>query len=359
MASSLARSRPPHGQEPAINGIGILGTGSYLPAETVPNRVVAEWAGVTEEWILRKTGIRERRYAARHEATSDLAAQAAEAALRAAGVSAADLSWVVLATSTPDHPQPATACLVQDRIGAVSAAAFDINSVCSGFVFALVAAARLLAEPDGGAPGHALVIGADVYSRIIDRTDRRTAVLFGDGAGAAVLGPVRADRGMLGSHLVSRGAQHGLIHVEAGGSRLPASEKTVVSGQHHFRMDGRAVRDLVARELPESVRELLARSGITPDQVDHFIPHQANGVLLGEILPTLGLRRARVHLHVADHGNTSAGSIPLALDTAHRSGALGDGDLVVLSGFGGGMSIGSVALRWDASAAASSGKDTA
>jgi len=325
----------------------------------VSNRVVAERAGVTEEWILRKTGIRERRYAAESEATSDLAVEAARAALDAAGITADELAWVVVATSTPDHPQPATACLVQDRIGAGRAAAFDINSVCSGFVFALVTAARLLADPDGAVRGYGLVIGADVYSRIVDRADRRTAVLFGDGAGAVVLGPVPEGAGLLGSHLASHGDRRELIHVEAGGSRLPASEKTVALGQHHFRMDGRAVRDFVAAELPSSVGALLASSGLRPEQVDHFVPHQANGVLLADILPTVGLTRARTHLYVAEHGNTSAGSIPLALDTACRSGAFADGDLLVLSGFGGGMSIGSVALRWGSGTARTSGKDAA
>ncbi|MGO4461371.1 3-oxoacyl-ACP synthase III family protein [Streptomyces sp. M-16] len=339
--------------------IGILGTGSYLPADTVSNRLVAQRAGVTEDWIWRKTGIRERRYAAESEATSDLAVEAARAALDAAGISAADLSCIVVATSTPDSPQPATACLVQHRIGAVNAAAFDLNSVCSGFVFALVTAARLLPEQDGSVRGHALVIGADVYSRIIDREDRRTAVLFGDGAGAVVLGQVRSGYGVLGSHLASRGDQAELIHVEAGGSRLPASEKTVAGGLHHFRMNGRGVRDFVAAELPRAVGEVLDRHGLEPSEVDHFVPHQANGVMLGETVPRLGLPRARTHLTVAEHGNTSAASIPLALDEAHRSGAFRDRDVLLLAGFGGGMSLGTVLVRWDEEAAPAPRKDSA
>ncbi|MER5640763.1 beta-ketoacyl-ACP synthase III [Kitasatospora sp. NPDC002227] len=331
--------------------VGILATGSYLPADRVSNQVVAERAGVTEEWILRKTGIRERRYAAESEATSDLAVEAARAALARAGIGPEQVSLIVVATSTPDQPQPATACLVQHRLGAVNAAAFDLNAVCSGFVFALATAARLLPEADGTVRGHALVIGADTYSRIIDRADRRTAVLFGDGAGAVVLGPVRPGHGLLGTRLTSRGDRADLIRVEAGGSRLPASEKTVAEGQHWFRMEGRAVRDFVAAELPGAVREILDRHGVSAGEVDHFVPHQANGVLLGEILPSLGLELAQIHLEVAEHGNTSAASIPLALDAAHRSGALRDRDLVLLAGFGGGMTLGTALLRWDARAA--------
>jgi acetoacetyl-CoA synthase len=323
--------------------VGILGTGSYLPAQAVPNSVVAARAGCTEEWILRKTGVRSRHYAADHEAASDLATDAARQALTASGIAADELSWIVLATSTPDHPQPPTACLVQDRLGATKAAAFDINAVCAGFIFALVTAHSLLS----GTSDYALVIGTDVYSRIIDPADRRTSVLFGDGAGAAVLGPVRSGHGVLGARLSTLGQHHDMIYVEAGGSRSPASEKTLAEGLHSFRMDGRAVREFVAAELPRAIRQLLAAHEVGPDLIDHFIPHQANGVLLAEIFPALGMERAQMRLTVADHGNTSAASIPLALDDAWRAGALKDGDLIVLAGFGGGMSLGSALVRWD------------
>jgi acetoacetyl-CoA synthase len=342
-----AHVRRPADASPAP-GVGILGVGSYLPTEVVSNRVVAERAGVTEEWIARKTGIRARRYAAEDEATSDLAVRAAEAALAAADIGAGRLGWVVVATSTPDQPQPPTACLVQDRIGAVRAAAFDINAVCAGFVYALVTAARLLAGDDrAGAPPYALVVGADVYSRIIDRGERRTAVLFGDGAGAVVLGPVRPWHGIVGAELASRGDGHELIRVRAGGSRRPASKETLAEGLHYFEMDGRGVREFVLAELPVVVRRLLSAYGVNPAEVDHFVPHQANGVLLGEVFPALGLSRARMHLTVAEQGNTSAASIPLALDAAWRGGVLNDGDLLVLAGFGGGMAMGAALVRWD------------
>ncbi|MFC0541737.1 3-oxoacyl-ACP synthase III family protein [Kutzneria chonburiensis] len=330
----------------AQTAIGILGTGSYLPAETVSNQVVAERAGVTAEWIQTKTDIRSRRYAAEHEATSDLAAAAARAALAAAGIAAGQLKWIVVATSTPDHPQPATACLVQAQIGAHAAAAFDINSVCSGFVFALVTAARLVAAD--GADSYGLVIGADVYSRIIDPTDRRTAILFGDGAGAVVLGPVRPGHGLVGAHLRSDGELHDMVHVPAGGSREPASEKTVADRRHYFQMKGRAVSDYVLSELPKVVRTLLDAHDVAPAEVDHFIPHQANGVMLRKVLPGLGLPRAQVHLMVAEHGNTGAASVAVALDVANRQGAFRDGELLLLAGFGGGISFGAALVRWQA-----------
>ncbi|MFI2206597.1 3-oxoacyl-ACP synthase III family protein [Streptomyces sp. NPDC020192] len=332
------------------SGIGIRGTGSFLPVATVSNSVVAEQAGVTADWIVRKTRIRERRYAAEHEATSDLAVAAATAALADAAVEAADLGWIVVATSTPDHPQPPTASLVQHRLGATGAAAFDVNAVCSGFVHALVVVAALLAADATRVPRYGLVVGAEVYSRIIDPSDRRTAVLFGDGAGAVVLGPVRDGYGIVGSDLTGFGEHHDMIGVPAGGSRKPASEKTLASGEHWFRMRGRAVRDFVMAELPAGIGRLLAVCDTAPEAVDHFVPHQANGAMLEEVVPLLGLPRARTHLMVAEHANTGAASVPLALDAARRGGLLGDGDTLLLAGFGGGMSIGTALVRWDADA---------
>jgi 3-oxoacyl-(acyl-carrier-protein) synthase III len=335
----------------ALNGparLGIVGVGSHLPQNVVLNEVVARMAGTTPEWIVRKTGIRSRRYAAPDEATSDLASAAARNALAAAGIRANQISLIVLATSTPDHPQPPTACLVQHQIGARRAAAFDINAVCSGFVYSLVAAQRMLAGTPADDPGYALVIGADIYSRSIDRQDRRTAVLLGDGAGAVVLGPVRPGRGILASDLSSRGDLHHLIRVPAGGSRMPASEESLRSGLHFFHMEGHAVRDFVLTELPAAVRRLLQTHGTNASAVHHFIPHQANGALLEDAFPLLGLPSARMHSGtVAEFGNTGAASIPIALDTAWRENALQDADLLLLAGFGGGMSLGTALIRWD------------
>ncbi|MEU9210265.1 ketoacyl-ACP synthase III [Streptomyces sp. NPDC048415] len=332
--------------------IGIISTGSYLPATVVDNAEVGAEAGVSAEWIEHKTGIRQRRRAAPHEATSDLAARAAQQALEQAGLTPQEVAYVVVATSTPDHPQPATAAIVQGLIGATRAAAFDVNSVCSGFMFAMTAAERMLrAEPardDGkGAKGpYALVIGADIYSRILDRADRKTAILFGDGAGAVVLGPVPSRLGGMVTNLTTRGDQHRLISVPAGGSRRPASAATLEEGAHYFTMDGRGVRGFVHENLPGAIHELLATAAVGGREVRHFVPHQANGVMLAEVWPDLGLDAARMHLALAHYGNTGAASVPITLDLAHRRGLFTEGDVTVLSAFGGGMSVGSTLLRW-------------
>lgn len=328
----------------SVHPIGIIGTGAYLPGTVVDNEETARAAGVTAEWIERKTGIRQRRRAAPQEATSDLAAAAALRALDQAGITPERLSYLVVATATPDQPQPATAAIVQHLIGARGAAAFDVNAVCSGFVYALAVAEHLVgAAPEGG---HALVVGADVYSRIVDPADRRTAVLFGDGAGAVVVGPVPQGRGTVATSLLTMGDRHELIRVAAGGSRRPASAATLRDGSHHFAMDGRAVRAFVHDALPGAVHRLLGRAGVRPEQVDHFVPHQANGVMLQEVWPLLGLGSAALHLTVDRHGNTGAASIPVTLDLVHRRGLLAEGDLVALCGFGGGMSVGSALLSW-------------
>jgi 3-oxoacyl-[acyl-carrier-protein] synthase-3 len=329
--------------EPAV---GILGTGSCLPAQEIPNGEIAKVAGVTEEWILKKTGIRQRRWAAAHEATSDLATAAAAAALDAAGIGADQVGWVIVATSTPDLPQPATACLVQHQLGVANAGAFDLNGACAGFVTALSVAARLVGGAGNATPAHALVIGADIFSRIIDRRDPRTAVLFGDGAGAVVLGPVAPGRGVVAVDATSHGRHFDLIRVEAGGSRTPASQQSVADGLHYLKMNGRAVREFVVTELPAAIHGFLDVHRIDPGDIDHFVPHQANGVLLNELSARLKLPNARMHLGVGELGNTAAASIPVTLDRCRRFGCFADDDLLLLTGFGSGMSVGNVLLRW-------------
>jgi 3-oxoacyl-(acyl-carrier-protein) synthase III len=327
-------------------GVGILGTGSYLPAREVTNAELATMVpGADPEWVTRKTLIGARRFAAADEATSDLAAKAAGPALESAGIEAAEIDYLIVSTSTGDSPQPPTASLVQQLIGADRAAAFDINVVCAGFVFALATAERLVAARPGS---KALVIAADVYSRILDFGDRRTAVLFGDGAGAVVVGAVPDRYGVLDTELVTRGDAAGLIRVEAGGSRRPASAETVANGEHYFRMDGRGVRDFVADHVPPVLAELLDRAGFHAKDVDHFVPHQANGMMLKELVDQAGLDGARTHLTLDRYGNTGSASVPVALDEAARSGTMQPGDLVLLAGFGGGMSVGAAVLRWGA-----------
>ncbi|MEU6994432.1 ketoacyl-ACP synthase III [Streptomyces sp. NPDC046465] len=327
--------------------VGILATGSYVPKNEVGNEAIAARAGVTAEWIERKTQIRSRRFAAPHEATSDLAIRAGAEALARAGLSADRLDYIIVSTSTGDFPQPPTSYLVQDGLDARSAACFDVNVVCSGFVYALALAQSLVAvRPEA----IVLVIGADLYSRVLDFDDRRTAVLFADGAGAALVGSVPAPYGMIGVELASRGDAHGLIRVEAGGSRNPASARTVAEGGHFFRMEGREVRDFVAEHVPPVLTTLAERAGVTLDEVVHFVPHQANGVMLDELVARAGLERAHTHRTLGTHGNMGSASVPVALDEANRSGAVSPGDLVLLAGFGGGMSIGASLLIWGATA---------
>ncbi|MER6738898.1 3-oxoacyl-ACP synthase III family protein [Streptomyces puniciscabiei] len=329
----------------AAGRVGILGTGSFLPKRTVGNQEIAASTGVTPEWIERKTGIVERRYAEDDQAASDLAAEAGRRALENAGVRPTELTWIIVATSTPDQPQPPTAAVVQRLLGADRAAAFDVNAVCAGFVVALRAGVCMTRE-DGPPGGRTLVIGSDVYSRVVDPSDRRTAPLFGDGAGAVVLGPVAEAGGFLGGSVATDSRLLDLIGIEAGGSRQPPSSDTLARGGHYFRMRGREVRDYVTRELPRAVHSLLADLSVPPEEIRHFVPHQANGAMLQDIWGHLGLPHAHLHMPVAQHGNTGAASIPLALDHAHRSGRLETGDLVVLAGFGGGMTMGTSLISW-------------
>lgn len=330
-------------QAAAVQGaVGVLGTGSYVPAEIITNDAIGASAGVTDEWITRKTGIRQRRFAGAHEATSDLAIAAGRRALEAARLDPSAIGTIIVATSTADSPQPPTSCIVQDALGARNAAAFDLNAVCSGFIFAMAAGQRL--SGPGGA--NVLVIGADTYSRILDRDDRRTAVLFGDGAGAVILGPVRAGHGIIASKLMSFGDRRDLIRVPGGGSRHPASERTLAEGLHFFRMNGRGVRDFVSDVVPGAVGQFLAEAGVNPDDVAHVIPHQANGVMVGELAAKTGLDHAAWHSTVERYGNTSAASVPVTLDEAVSSGRVGPGELVLLVGFGGGMAAGLSLVRW-------------
>ena len=324
--------------------VGILGTGSYLPDREVTNLELARLVRDADpEWITRKTMIEARRFAAPDEAASDLAGKAAIPAMERAGITADQLDYLIVSTSTGDSPQPPTANVVQNLIGADKAACFDVNVVCAGFVFALSLARSLVALQPAA---KVLVVAADVYSRILDFGDRRTAVLFGDGAGAAVIGAVPEGYGILGTELVSRGAAHQLIRVEAGGSRLPASAETLASGAHYFRMDGRGVRTFVANHVPPVLAEMLERAGLHAKDVDHFVPHQANGVMLQELVDLAQLDGATTHLTLDRYGNVGSASVPVALDAAARSGQLLDGELVLMAGFGGGMSVGACLLRW-------------
>ncbi len=325
-----------------MNRIAVLGTGAYLPERVVSNTEVGAGAGVDDEWIVRKTAIHRRRWAAADQATSDLATRAGAAALAAAGIDAGDLSAIVVATSTPDHPQPPTAAFVQHNLSARQAAAFDLNAVCSGFVFALSAVEAAVERASGG---YGLVLGADIYSRILDPTDRRTVTLFGDGAGAVVLGPSEQG-GILRLALHTFGEYTSMIQVPAGGSRYPRDPSGDIAESPYFTMDGRGVREFVHDNVPLLVKQFLHDSGVAPDEIDHLIPHQGNGVMLAQLAEDLMLPNATLHTTVADYGNTGAAAIPVTLDQAARAGSLRPGDKVLLIGFGGGMAVGLTLLEW-------------
>jgi 3-oxoacyl-(acyl-carrier-protein) synthase III len=329
------------------HAIGILATGSYLPKEEVASAEVAKLVGVDPGWIERKTRIGARRYAAPGEATSDLASRAAASALEQGGIDPASIDYLIVATSTGDYPQPPTSCLVQNALGADRAGCFDINAVCSGFIYALALARGLVAQAPAA---RVLVVAADLYSRILDFSDRRTAVLFGDGAGAAVVGTLPDGYGILDVSLANHGDRHRLIRVESGGSREPTSQQTLESGGHFFRMDGRAVSEFVLEHVPPVLADLVTRAGYRLDEIDHFVPHQANGVLLDELVARAGLSGARTARTLERYGNVGSASVPVTLDEASRAGRLCAGDIVLLAGFGGGMSVGACLMRWSAPA---------
>lgn len=321
----------------------IIGTGSAVPAKILTNIDLEKMVDTTDEWITTRTGIRERRIASEGEYTSTFATLAAQRALDMAGVSATDLDLVILATITPDFPFPATACIVQSTIGATKAAAFDISAACSGFVYALSLADNAIRS---GAATNVLVIGAEVLSRIIDWTDRNTCLLFGDGAGAAVLTASDDDNGILSTHMHSDGSYWELLYQAGCGSRNPAVQKTLDDKSIYLRMQGNEVFKLAVRAMEEAALEALAANGMTPEDIGIFIPHQANRRIVDAIGKRLGLGDDKVYVNLDRFGNTSAASIPLALDEANRAGRIKAGDIVLFDAFGGGLTWGSALLRW-------------
>jgi 3-oxoacyl-[acyl-carrier-protein] synthase-3 len=316
------------------------GVGSYLPARTLTNAELAQMVDTTDEWIVQRTGIRERHIAAKDEKTSDLALNAAKAALANAGMSAADIDLIVVATSTPDLTFPATATTVQAALGITRGAAFDLQAVCSGFVYAMSTADQYLRSGDFKC---ALVIGAETFSRILDWEDRTTCVLFGDGAGAVVLERAeqpgtREDRGILISKLRSDGRHRDKLFVDGG----PGSTGTV----GHLRMEGKEVFRHAVGMITDVIEDAYAATGYSSEDIDWFVPHQANLRIIDGSAKKLKIAPSKVVVTVDKHGNTSAASIPLALSTAVNDGRIKKGDLVLLEAMGGGFTWGSTLLRW-------------
>lgn len=319
----------------------VLGCGSYLPEQVVTNAQLAARIDTSDEWIVQRTGIRERHIAAEGEFTSHLALKAAQAALADAGVDAQSIELIVLATSTPDHTFPATAVAVQHGLGINHGAAFDLQAVCSGFVFGLATADNFLRS---GAFKRALVIGAETFSRILDWNDRGTCVLFGDGAGAVVLdaqeqpGSAATDRGVVTTHLRSDGRHKAKLFVDGG----PSSTQTV----GHLRMEGREVFKHAVGMITDVIVDAFEATGLNADSIDWFVPHQANKRIIDASAHKLHIAPEKVVLTVDRHGNTSAASIPLALAVARKDGRIKRGDMVLLEAMGGGFTWGSALVRW-------------
>ena len=318
----------------------VAGCGAYLPSRILTNADLARKLETSDEWIVQRTGIRERRIAAEGELTSDLAVRSAEAALKNASMSGNDIDLIVVATSTPDETFPATAARVQAALGMTRGAAFDVQAVCSGFVFALAVADNFI---KAGQARTALVIGAETFSRILDWTDRTTCVLFGDGAGAIVLvsresAGGKNDRGVLSTHIFSDGRYHDALYVDGG----PSS--TMTTG--HLKMEGREVFRHAVVKLAEAVDAAIAANGVTAAEIDWLVPHQANRRIIDGMAHRLGLAPEKVVLTIDRHANTSAASIPLAMAEAAGDGRIRPGHLVLLEAMGGGFTWGSALVRW-------------
>jgi 3-oxoacyl-[acyl-carrier-protein] synthase-3 len=318
----------------------VQGCGAYLPERVVTNDELAKKMDTSDEWIQQRTGIRQRHIAAEGEFTSHLATKAAQRALDAAGLKASDLDLIVLATATPNETFPATATVVQKELGMTRGAAFDLQAVCAGFIYAMSTADSLIKN---GLAGTALVIGAETFSRILDWNDRGTCVLFGDGAGAVVLRAEQgqgtsSDRGILANALHSDGRQHDILYVDGG----PSSTRTT----GFLRMEGKEVFKHAVVNMAAVVGEVLAKAGLTAADIDLLVPHQANKRIIDGTGRKLGLPPEKVVMTVDRHANTSAASIPLALDTAVREGRVRKGDLLLLEGIGGGLAWGASLVRW-------------
>ncbi|HEU5080465.1 MAG TPA: beta-ketoacyl-ACP synthase III [Opitutaceae bacterium] len=329
----------------ALPTIAILGTGSYAPEKILTNDDLAKMVDTSDEWITSRTGIKERRIAAATEATSDLATKAAQAALTDAGLTAADIGLLIVATFTPDMPMPATATIVQQKLGVPShAPCFDINAACSGFLYALDTAWAMMSS---GRYRYTLVVGAEKMSPFVDWQDRATCVLFGDAAGAAVLGPSRGNGArIIGTKLYSEGGMQDLLCVPGGGSAAPVSLDSFAAKQHFIKMKGREVFKVAVREMEDAIEEILEQHALTVDQIACVIPHQANLRIIDALSKSLKVPLERFFINVDRYGNTSAASVPLALDEARRAGRIRAGDISLLVAFGAGLTYGASLVRW-------------
>jgi 3-oxoacyl-[acyl-carrier-protein] synthase-3 len=326
-----------------LKSAGIIGTGSYVPEREVTNFDMEEMVDTSDEWIVSRTGIKSRRFADDETATSDLALEASKKALKDADITAEDLDLIIVATITPDMSFPATACIIQDKLGATHAAAFDLSAACSGFLYGLTVANQMIAS---GLYENILVIGAETLSKILDFEDRNTCVLFGDGAGAVVMGPVEDGRGVLSTDLGSDGSGGMALHLPAGGSRNPATIETVKNKMHYVQMEGSEVFKFAVRAMGRASKKVIKEANLKLEDVDYLVPHQANIRIIQSAAKKIKLPMDKVKVNLDQYGNISAGSIPIALDEAIKEGKINKGDNIVLVGFGGGLTWGACLIKW-------------
>ncbi len=322
---------------------GILGTGHSYPEGILTNADLEKTVETSDEWITTRTGIKQRRKAAPGEYTSQFAVRAARQAIERAGLEPSDIDLILCATVTPDQILPSTGCLIQAELGAHRAAAMDVVAACSGFLYGLTLANTMVQT---GQSRNALVIGAEILTQYVDYSDRQTCVLFGDGAGAAVLGPGEGDRGILATRIKSDGRYEEQLYSPGGGTRRPPSAETLAAGDHFFKMKGNELFKVAVRSMADISREVLEEAGLTAEDVSLFIPHQANQRITDAVANKLNVDDARVYSNIAMHGNTSSASIPIALDECVEAGRIKKDDLILLASFGGGVTWGGVLMRW-------------
>jgi 3-oxoacyl-[acyl-carrier-protein] synthase III len=322
---------------------GILGTGHSYPEGILTNADLMKIVDTSDEWITTRTGIKQRRKAAPGEYTSQFAVRAARQAIERAKLDPSDIDLLICATVTPDQILPSTGCIIQAELGAHSAAAMDVVAACSGFLYGVSLADSMIRT---GQVRHAVVVGAEILTQYVDYTDRQTCVLFGDGAGAAVLGPVEGNRAILGSKIKSDGRYEEQLFSPGGGTRRKPTAETLASGDHYFKMKGNELFKVAVRSMAEISREVLEKAGKKSDEIDLFIPHQANQRITEAVADRLNVDMDKVYSNIAVHGNTSSASIPIALDECVSAGKIKEGDLVLMASFGGGATWGAVLMQW-------------
>lgn len=322
---------------------GILGTGHSYPEGILTNADLEKLVETSDEWITSRTGIKQRRKAGPDEYTSQFAVRASRAAIERAGIDVSEIDLILCATVTPDQILPATGCLIQAELGAHKAAAMDIVAACSGFLYGITLANSMVRD---GQTKYALVIGAEILTRYVDYTDRATCVLFGDGAGAAIVGPVEEGRGILASRIRSDGRYEEQLFAPGGGTKGGFTAATIAAGDHFFKMKGNELFKVAVRSMTDISLDVLGQAGLQADDVDLFIPHQANQRITDAVAGKLNVEESRVYSNIAQHGNTSSASIPIALDECVEAGRIKDGDIVLLASFGGGVTWGGTVMRW-------------